>query len=147
MVETAEKENQWKDQKQMWDVNDVSGARWSFWSEGFIKDLSCLPGVKGTMAMGTVLAIELDGGGGESRLTLDPSADGRLGYSSHAAGEFLSGLKKEVVQSEHGGFGDFQIHSRPLGNVVYLMTSLFTKSEVVRAMEEVIKWRLTEFAK
>jgi hypothetical protein len=42
-------------------------GRWSFWNREFVKDLSTIRGVKGSMAMGTVLAVELeDAEGGES---------------------------------------------------------------------------------
>ena len=78
------------------------------------------------MAMGTVLAIELE----------DKEAD----YGSLVGRDFLEGLKKERV--ELAGGEDFQIHSRPLGNVIYVMTSLVTKPEVVRAMEKVIEGRV-----
>jgi dethiobiotin synthetase/adenosylmethionine--8-amino-7-oxononanoate aminotransferase len=40
------------------------------------------------------------------------------------------------------GGEEFKIHSRPLGNVIYVMTSLFTNPAVVRAMEEVIEKRI-----
>ena len=51
----------WSDEKALWKGSE----RWSFWSEDFIKHISGQKGVKGSMAMGTVLAIELEGGGGE----------------------------------------------------------------------------------
>jgi len=51
-------------------------------------------------------------------------------------------LRKEVIKSDSADFAPFQIHSRPLGNVVYLITSLFTKPEVMRAMEGVIRRKL-----
>lgn len=95
------------------------------------------------MAMGTVLAIELE--------------DTEAGYSSHTALDFLNALRKEVVADKSGGeaegkgdkerFGEFKIHSRPLGNVVYVMTSLFTKPEVMRGMERVIERRVRELGK
>jgi dethiobiotin synthetase/adenosylmethionine--8-amino-7-oxononanoate aminotransferase len=50
----------WDEERALWGGAD----RWSFWSERFISQASTLPGIKGTMAMGTVLAIELDDGGG-----------------------------------------------------------------------------------
>jgi dethiobiotin synthetase/adenosylmethionine--8-amino-7-oxononanoate aminotransferase len=78
------------------------------------------------MAMGTVLAIELE----------DKQAD----YGSLVGRDFLEGLKKDTVRVAGGE--EFQIHSRPLGNVIYVMTSLFTKAEVVKAMEEVIERRI-----
>jgi hypothetical protein len=55
---------EWKEEKELWN----GAERWSFWSEEFIKSVSGREGVKGSMAMGTVLAIELESGdaGGES---------------------------------------------------------------------------------
>ena len=52
----------WDEERALWKGSE----RWSFWSEDFIKGVSGMDGVKGTMAMGTVVAIELEGGGGES---------------------------------------------------------------------------------
>ena len=74
--------------------------------------------------MGTVFALELEDQGGSG------------GYSSHVALDFLTGLRARPVESENDEFEPFQIHSRPLGNVVYIMTSLFTKAGVMRAMEK-----------
>lgn len=51
----------WEEERALWKGSE----RWSFWSEEFIKRVSGMQGVKGSMAMGTVLAIELEGGGGE----------------------------------------------------------------------------------
>jgi len=66
------------------------------------------------------------------------------GYSSHVALDFLTELRKTIIHSgdSPGDFTPFQIHSRPLGNVVYLMTSLMTKPEVMRAMERAILEKL-----
>ena len=49
---------EWKEEKELW----KGAERWSFWSEEFIKSVSDKEGVKGSMAMGTVLAIELESG-------------------------------------------------------------------------------------
>lgn len=114
-------------QREAWGVSDLGEVgRWSFWSADFIKRVSEHHSVKGSMAMGTVLAIELE----------DTNAD----YGSLVGRDFLEGLKKETVKLAGGE--EFQIHSRPLGNVIYVMTSLFTKPEVVKAMEEVIERRI-----
>jgi len=51
----------WDEERALWNGSE----RWSFWSEEFIKAVSGMDGIKGSMAMGTVLAIELEGGGGE----------------------------------------------------------------------------------
>jgi dethiobiotin synthetase/adenosylmethionine--8-amino-7-oxononanoate aminotransferase len=132
----------WDTQRAMWGVQGPSEeGRWSFWNPDFVSRISQLHGVKGTMAMGTVLAIELE--------------DNEAGYSSHTALDFLTSLRKEVISDGHGpassskqseeeAFGEFKIHSRPLGNVVYIMTSLFTKDEVMRGMERILEKRLKE---
>ncbi|WRT66898.1 dethiobiotin synthase [Kwoniella shivajii] len=126
-IEILERQN-WSKEKEMWGITQTESEsetkRWSFWNENFIKSVSNLPSIKGTMGMGTVLAIELDAGEG--------------GYSSHAALDFLTSLRKQIISSSEGQFAPFQIHSRPLGNVVYIMTSSFTKPEVMRAMEKTI---------
>ncbi|ORX39656.1 pyridoxal phosphate-dependent transferase [Kockovaella imperatae] len=111
----------WEAERALWN----GSQRWSFWSEAFIKNVSQADGVKGAMAMGTVFAMELE--------------DAEGGYSSHRAQNFLTELRQVQIGSEDE-VTPFQIHSRPLGNVVYIMTSLFSKPEVIRTMEgEIIK--------
>jgi dethiobiotin synthetase/adenosylmethionine--8-amino-7-oxononanoate aminotransferase len=114
-------------EKKSWNVGHLGEeGRWSFWSPDFIERVSKYSTVKGSMAMGTVLAIELE----------DTNAD----YGSLVGRDFLDALKKETVKVAGGE--EFKIHSRPLGNVIYVMTSLFTKPAVVRAMEEVMEKRI-----
>lgn len=72
------------------------------------------------------------------------SADICPDYASHSAQALLDRLRAHPVTDPHGSAPPFRIHSRPLGNVAYFMTSLFTPGETVRAMEEVI---LQEVAK
>jgi dethiobiotin synthetase/adenosylmethionine--8-amino-7-oxononanoate aminotransferase len=55
---------------------------------------------------------------------------------------FLTALRRTIITSPDEAFAPFQIHSRPLGNVVYIITSLFTKPEVMRAMERTIEEEL-----
>lgn len=69
-------ENQkWETERTLWGLNGLSETgRWSFWSETFVKGVSRVHGVKGSMAMGTVFAMELDdGAGGKSFLQSTPS--------------------------------------------------------------------------
>jgi len=127
MVERHLAAGGFQQEKAAWGVSHLGEeGRWSFWSAEFIERVSHYPTIKGSMAMGTVLAIELE----------DKEAD----YGSLVGRDFLEALKKETVQVQGGE--EFQIHSRPLGNVIYVMTSLFTKPAVVRAMEEVIEKRI-----
>ncbi|BEI85419.1 hypothetical protein CcaverHIS002_0508200 [Cutaneotrichosporon cavernicola] len=114
MIEDAERGDKWAAPRKDW-----AAERWSFWRKDFLEEVSQAPGVKGSMAMGTVLAIELQ----------DSEAD----YASHVAQGFLDRLRAKQI-----GNPAFRVHSRPLGNVVYVMTSLFTPAETVRAMEAAI---------
>jgi dethiobiotin synthetase/adenosylmethionine--8-amino-7-oxononanoate aminotransferase len=41
-------------------------------------------------------------------------------------------------------FEDFHIHSRPLGNVLYMMTSLHTDTAVVRSIENTLRAKLAQ---
>ncbi|WWD15718.1 dethiobiotin synthase [Kwoniella shandongensis] len=133
LVEEHESKGGWKDEKAMWGVATGGDERWSFWDEKFVNGVSKMKGVKGSMAMGTVFALELE--------------DNESDYSSHSALNFLTSLREEIVTSTKDDmtpFTPFQIHSRPLGNVVYIITSLFTKKEVMRGMERVIMKKLGE---
>ena len=114
-------------ERKAWNVGHLGEeGRWSFWSPDFTERVSKYATVKGSMAMGTVLAIELE----------DSNAD----YGSLVGRDFLDALKKETVKVAGGE--EFKIHSRPLGNVIYVMTSLFTKPAIVRAMEGVIEKKI-----
>lgn len=68
MVEKHENGNGWRVEKDLWGLKagekEEIGGRGSFWSPDFLEAVSKVDGVKGAMAMGTVLAVEL--GGGES---------------------------------------------------------------------------------
>ncbi|ORY21589.1 adenosylmethionine-8-amino-7-oxononanoate transaminase [Naematelia encephala] len=120
------KGKKWEVEQTMW----KGKGRWSFWSPTFLERVSRFEGIKGVMGMGTVLAIELE--------------DTTGGYSSHIALDFLTSLRNEIVHDSQGQFEPFQIHSRPLGNIVYIITSLFTRPQVMRGMEAVIEKKLNE---
>ena len=49
-----------------------------------------------------------------------------------------------MITADNEDFAPFRIHSRPLGHVAYLITSLFTKAEVMREMERVVGRKLRE---
>ncbi|WOO81501.1 Bifunctional dethiobiotin synthetase/7,8-diamino-pelargonic acid aminotransferase, mitochondrial [Vanrija pseudolonga] len=125
MIEDNDAADTWAEPKADWGVSTKDeSARWSLWRRKFVDELSRLPQVKGAMAMGTVLAVDLH----------DPDAD----YGSLVGQAFLDRLRAHPVVDPTGSAPPFRIHSRPLGNVAYIMTSLWTKSDTVRAMEEVI---------
>ncbi len=94
---------------------------WSVWSTAFISALShATDRVDGVWALGSVLSITLHDKAG-------------AGYTSNAARELQQWLRTDV-----DGEG-WNIHSRVLGNVVYLMASQISDVANVRAWEGKVK--------
>lgn len=103
---------------------------WSLWSHAFVSAISSLPTVDGAMAIGGVLVIHL-------------RADDEAGYESKASDAFLRRLRygAPVVPgtADVSPAGQaFNIHARPLGNVVYWMASLNSGAPTLRAVERAI---------
>ena len=92
---------------------------WSFWSKHSVKRLSESDNVDGIFALGSVLAIYMKTG------------EGQGGYTSNAAAE----LQSTLLGTLEGGF---RIHSRVLGNVLYLMASMTSKPENLAAIEQTL---------
>ncbi|KAF5862944.1 hypothetical protein ETB97_010985 [Aspergillus alliaceus] len=117
-----ESSGSWNGYRQDWTATLSEGSRardiWSVWSHGLVSDLSHAPTVDGVFAIGTVLSISLkDMQGG--------------GYTSTAA----RGLQQRLSTSD----GKFNVHSRVLGNVLYLMSSLTSQSEALRSIEGLLR--------
>jgi dethiobiotin synthetase/adenosylmethionine--8-amino-7-oxononanoate aminotransferase len=74
--------------------------------------------VESVFAIGTVLSISLR------------DADGG-GYTSNAA----KGLQQKLAT----GGDQFNVHSRVLGNILYLMSSVTSKPENLREMERLLR--------
>ena len=75
IVEAHEKRKGWSEEKKMWGVTggpksegkeqfEVDSGPWSFWDPHFLQEVSRFKGVRASMAMGSVLAIELEDGQG-----------------------------------------------------------------------------------
>ncbi|BGP19330.1 hypothetical protein JCM10213_006183 [Rhodosporidiobolus nylandii] len=111
----------------------TSQATFSLWSSSFVHSISSHPSVSGVMALGAVLAIHLR-----------PPPGSSAGYSSTASESVLRRLRyghqphtaDEAAASPTGA--PFGIHARPLGNVVYFMSSLNSNKEALRAVERSI---------
>lgn len=93
---------------------------WSMWSASFVHDLSFHGKVDGIFALGSVLAVSLR----------DPS--GAAGYTSTAA----TGLRDALLRASSDGGA---LHSRVLGNVLYLMASMTTRPEALRRVERMVR--------
>ncbi|KAG6889742.1 hypothetical protein C0995_015040 [Termitomyces sp. Mi166 len=135
LVESPE----WREARERWAVREGGEENvWSFWDPVFVKRLSEVEGVvEEVMALGCVLAIKV----------VDKTKD----YTSHAAQNVFEPLKYLHLRedAEHAlatgapGGAPYSVHYRTLGNVAYFMTSLNTKPEVVREVEDRI-WGVLE---
>jgi dethiobiotin synthetase/adenosylmethionine--8-amino-7-oxononanoate aminotransferase len=113
------------EQQWMRDIPPVSSAvgPWSMWPSEFVNWVSRQTDrVEGVWALGCVLAIHMKSGDG-------------AGYKSTAAAE----LKARLAQGDGDGDSRWNVHSRVLGNVFYLMGSLKTQVEDVAMLEDMIR--------
>jgi dethiobiotin synthetase/adenosylmethionine--8-amino-7-oxononanoate aminotransferase len=106
---------------------------WSMWSQRFVFALSLHKRVAHVNALGSVLAVSLvdKSGSGESnpscqRNLLTPAP---VGYTSSAAEGLRDALLNNVSNTK------VQIHSRVLGNVIYLIASMNSKPRNLAAVE------------
>ncbi|KAK9360746.1 pyridoxal phosphate-dependent transferase [Lipomyces starkeyi] len=112
-----ERDRSWDDFKTQW--QDSRGPEiWSVWSKEFIEKLSNDPAVAGVIGLGSVLAITLKDSAGS-------------GYTSTISQDLQSRLAQ-------GNGREWNIHSRVLGNVIYLMSSLTSTSQNIRVIEEFV---------
>lgn len=120
------------------DNGDRKPAVWSVWSRGFVQELSTRTDkVEGLWALGSVLAIHFKdaAGSGMFNLTYIIPVAVRLtletGYKSNAS----RALQAELLGGARDIMGS-NVHSRVLGNVLYLMTSQTTGVDTVRRLEQ-----------
>ncbi|GKT51209.1 bifunctional dethiobiotin synthetase/7,8-diamino-pelargonic acid aminotransferase, mitochondrial [Colletotrichum spaethianum] len=101
-----------------------TSTAWSVWSRSFVDWVSKQTGrVDGVWALGSVLAIHMEDSEG-------------AGYSSTAAAD----LQSTLLQGQTGtGNARWNVHSRVLGNVLYVMTSQTTKQEDVQRLEALLQ--------
>lgn len=123
-----DKSGEWQKYKKDWSTaqaatnNDGKLDVWSVWSKEFIHGISLSKDVESVIALGSVLAIALH--------------DEDAGYSSSAA----TGLQKKMLE----GSKEFNVHSRVLGNVFYLMASQTSKPGTLQEIERLLKDVLME---
>jgi dethiobiotin synthetase/adenosylmethionine--8-amino-7-oxononanoate aminotransferase len=108
---------------------------WSMWSQDFVLCLSRHKRVAHVNALGSVLAVSLVDKSGSGELhSYSPISKRTLpltpaGYASSAAAGLRDALLNKVSQTK------VQIHSRVLGNVIYLMASMTSKPKHLTAVE------------
>ncbi|KAH0350322.1 PLP-dependent transferase, partial [Aureobasidium melanogenum] len=109
----------WTSFKSSWKQEDNTKQNlWSMWSQDFVRDLSLRSNVESVFALGSVLAISLK----------DPAGSG---YTSTAA----TGLRDTLLHDSP----ENAIHSRVLGNVLYLMASMTTSPETVTSIQRKVQ--------
>lgn len=108
-----------------WAKEQGWGSVWSVWPRDFVESLSRRTGrTRGVWALGSVLAIHLRDEAGS-------------GYGSNVA----VGLRDALARGrdESGARGPWNVHSRRLGNVLYLMASQTTKESAIRQLTELVE--------
>ncbi|THW77386.1 PLP-dependent transferase [Aureobasidium pullulans] len=111
----------WTSFKSAWkqEEGDSKQNLWSMWSQDFVRELSLRSNVESVFALGSVLAISLK----------DPAGSG---YTSTAA----TGLRNTLL---HDSSEENAIHSRVLGNVLYLMASMTTTPETIASIQRKVQ--------
>ncbi|KAI4731745.1 PLP-dependent transferase [Aureobasidium sp. EXF-10728] len=110
----------WTSFKSAWkQQDDAKQNLWSMWSQDFVRDVSLRSNVESVFAIGSVLAISLK----------DPAGSG---YTSTAA----TGLRDTLL---HDSSSENAIHSRVLGNVLYLMASMTTSPDTIASIQRKVQ--------
>lgn len=123
VLEEMDSNGSWTPYQKQW-----SSEHWSVWDKSFVNLLSHADRVSGVMALGTLLKIEL-------------KTDSVSGYASDAANDLMLKLGKQTGIMEHDttpslSSHTFPLHLRSLGNVMYILTSLNTSSDVLRSVQK-----------
>ena len=123
VLEDMDLNGSWTSYQEQW-----SSEHWSVWDKSFVNLLSHAERVSGVMALGTLLKIEL-------------KTDSVSGYTSDAANDLMLKLGKQTGVMEHDATSSlssqtFPLHLRSLGNVMYILTSLNTPSDVLSSVQK-----------
>ncbi|KAI8831870.1 pyridoxal phosphate-dependent transferase [Chytridium lagenaria] len=112
----------------MYEEMGESGLGRDVWDKEIVDEISRLKGVEGVVSMGTVLAVELKAS--------------QKGYASSASA-FVCGKLRTGSASTNGTQHEGGVFCRPLGNVVYLMSSLTTPSHEAQSVLSALKTELS----
>ncbi|QIX00182.1 hypothetical protein AMS68_005699 [Peltaster fructicola] len=103
-----------------WSSESVQAASpWSMWSHDFVEQVSHKSNVEHVFAIGSVFAMSLK----------DPTGSG---YASTAA----VGLRDRLLS--HDGANGVTVHSRVLGNILYLMASMTSRPETLKGVQDAV---------
>ena len=104
-------------------------APWSIWSPTFVDWVSRQANVAGVWALGSVLSIHMNAGDA-------------AGYKSTAAVK----IRDELRRGSANGQGSWNVHSRVLGNVLYIMGSQKSMQSDIKEIETLIQERMQVLA-
>ncbi|KAJ1307604.1 hypothetical protein OPQ81_001699 [Rhizoctonia solani] len=93
---------------------------WTLWDPTFVESVSNSQRVEQTMALGTVFAMTLRGAEG--------------GYQATTAQDLIDSVQEKL--SANGG--EYGLHARTLGDVVYFMGSLNTRRDMLEVVEKAV---------
>lgn len=122
---------------------DEGAKTWSMWDKPLVVWLSYHEAVDHVIAIGSVLAIALKDEQGSGMFWNSSLAPGHaclleIGYTSNAA----AGLRDALLIDR--SYTAVSIHSRVLGNVIYLMASLTTSPKDLRTVGDALKQKLDQ---
>ncbi|KZT56956.1 onanonoxo-7-onima-8-eninoihtemlysoneda, partial [Calocera cornea HHB12733] len=141
LIEDVKQGEDWQAAKGRWTGSGGGGdAIWSLWDQEYVFRISHMPVVQRVMAMGTVLAIDLEvpGSGEYVRIFWRKISESITKVTQRRAAQSFSTSCGRHVDLHFSG-----IHSRPLGKTVYFMCSLNTPGETLRSIEKVLEKTLS----
>lgn len=137
MANVTNNNNTWTPFREAWKENQHAQV-WSMWNPATVDKLSHLACVDSVMTLGSILAVELKDNQTKGKMSNRKSHDEHvfltslIGYGSVVAKSILHEMR-------HGQFdSDINLFVRPLGNVIYLMTSQITTTDRVNKCEEIL---------
>ncbi|CAI4212325.1 unnamed protein product [Parascedosporium putredinis] len=132
-LQNLDSKGAWDWAKQGWEQRPAdrpsSGAKaadslphvWSVWSNKFVTQISAHERVEGVWALGSVLAVHMK----------DAEASG---YTSNSAAQ----VQQELLAGEIEQGDSWNVHSRVLGNVLYIMTGQMTDEVDVQRLQKLL---------
>ncbi|CAO3611438.1 unnamed protein product [Cunninghamella blakesleeana] len=124
ILDTLASDGTWTPYQQDWKNNENNSSNiWSMWNWDTVQQISHLPNVDSVMALGSVLAVSLKDEQGK-------------GYGSSVSASIIDQLRHGVFLDQSGT--NINLFARPLGNVIYLMTSQITTQKDVKECERIL---------
>lgn len=141
MANVTNNNNTWTPFREAWKDNQHAHV-WSMWNPATVEKLSHLACVDSVMTLGSILAVELKDNQTKGKLSnvwyhmtiiiITLLTYNLIGYGSVVAKSILHEMR-------HGQFdSDINLFVRPLGNVIYLMTSQITTADRVNKCEDIL---------